>query len=88
MIKFLGTYKYGFLLILTVLLFYTSCVLRPVQERQFLIEELKTAEVQLLPDSEDCYIVRLTDGSVWFVQTYSSSVKSGISAKTQLFPAK
>lgn len=53
-----------------------------VIEREKLVNEFKTAEVQTVPYQEHGFIVRDRNGSVWYVNMDPSKVASG---KTRLF---
>jgi len=54
--------------------------------RQAVMEELKTDEVQAVPDTKWQFIARLEDGSIWYVET--TGPKAEVTARTKLFPAK
>ena len=53
--------------------------------RQVIVDEMKTTEIIQSPNSEYKYIVRTSDGAVWFVECMSREAK--ITAQAILFPA-
>lgn len=59
----------------------------PITDRQRLVREFKTAEVFVLPANDALFIVRDTNGAVWFVNSDRSDGQHRAAGKTLVFPS-
>ena len=61
----------------------TNIYQNAITDRQKLVQEFKTAEVFVLPDDGYQFVVRDTNGSVWFI--HSGRANANQSGKTMIF---
>ena len=75
-------------LIILFLCFIVACGNNPrdiIVRRASIMKEFgTTAEIQNLPDSFNCFIVRETDGRVWYIEF--ASISNTVYTESQIFP--
>lgn len=65
----------------------TGCGISPITARQTVVETYPEADIINIPGQSYKFIVRDTNGSIWWVETMNS-LNDKISNKTKLFSGK
>jgi hypothetical protein len=70
-----------------IFIFFLGCkpMQTPVARQQSIRETVGTYEVELVPYSHNQFIIRDTNGAIWYVRSWDDNL---FFEKLQLFPAK